>query len=1114
MCRTLLAFLLLLLVATNAWSQSTAQINGAVADSSGAVLPGATVVAINIDTGFRRDVVTDDKGSFTLSNLPIGPYRLEVTLSGFRTYVQTGIVLQVNANPVFKATMELGEVAETVTVVGVSPLVEIRNPAVGQVIENARIEALPLEGRNPTSLIALAGASADTGTPSSRSMTTSRGIAIAGGQAFGVAYFLDGATHNNVFDGFNMPLPFPDALQEFRVETSSQNAQNGLHAGGTVSVVTKSGTNAFHGDLFEFARHHRFNATSPFAGINAATGKRLDDGLVRNQYGGTVGGPVLRDKLFFFGAYQGSRATQTPADTVTFVPTAAMLAGDFTQVASAACNAAGAISLRAPFANNRIDPAKFSPAALNIAKVLPSTTDPCGRTTYSRQTKPREGQTIGKFDWQFSQNHSVFARYIGTTTFWDPAYANTGNILATTLGGRNSSARSLAIGDTMVLSNTVVNNVRFTVHRTDIHRTHTDFFGPQDFGINTFSYPGKVTLVTVTGGFTLGTGTETDSWYRPNTYAFSDDLTMVQGNHQFGFGGTVSLSDWKALSNVRSPGAFTFNGGGTGLGLADFMVGNVFEFRQATPFRLDATQRNFGLYGQDTWRLSSAMTMNYGVRWEPWFPQQHQNNAVYNFSAERLLAGQRSKVYPQAPPGFLYPGDEGFPGKAGLSPDWLNIQPRVGVSWDPNGAGRTVVRAGYGLNADFIAGQYFFDASQAPPFGYEERLTRPAVGRFEDPFGGIGRTNPFPVTLDANVPFGPGGLYIQIPQDLKNTRVHSWNLAVQHQIGDNLGLSATYLGNRMVHVWGDVTGNPATLPAGAAATGPCTLKTTTGTQTFANCSLAPVNLRRELSQLNPAVGALIGYLDYVNDAGWQQYHGLLLSMQQRARNGFSVTANYTLSKCEGVTTNNTGGNPLNVGTGYVEPISLFNPPADVEAKLAADKGHCDNSRTHIFNLTASAETPRFAKTTARLLASGWRLSGIFRATSGNMLGITTGIDRSLDGVVTGTQRVNQVLDNPYGEKTLNNWFNPAAFAQPAIGTTGTSGRNAYLGPGSRTLDLSLVRSFGLQNMHRIEARIEAFNAFNWLRWGDPITVFSDANFGRILTAGDPRILQFAVKYQF
>ena len=199
-------------------------------------------------------------------------------------------------------------------------------------------------------------------------------------------------------------------------------------------------------------------------------------------------------------------------------------------------------------------------------------------------------------------------------------------------------------------------------------------------------------------------------------------------------------------------------------------------------------------------------------------------------------------------------------------------------------------------------------------------------------------------------------------------------------------------------------------------------------------------------------------------------------------------------------------------------ISLFNPPADVEAKLAADKGPCDNSRTHIFNLTASAEMPQFAGTTARRLASGWRLSGIFRATSGNMLSVNTGLDRSLNGVVPATQRANAVLDNPYGDKTLSNWFNPAAFAQPAIGATGNSGRNAYLGPGTRTVDLSLVRSFGLQNMHRIEARVEAFNALNWFIPGNPgINLSSGTTFGKITsfsTAASPRVMQFALRYLF
>ena len=218
-------------------------------------------------------------------------------------------MLQVNSNPVVPVKMELGSLEETVSVEASAPLVETRNPAVGQVITNEQVEAMPLEGRNPAALIILAGGAVDTGNPSSRSLTGSRGISVAGGQQFGVAYLLDGAMHNNVYDGVNLQLPFPDAMQEFRVETSSQNAQNGYKAGGTVSLATKAGTNAFHGDAFEFFRHHEFNATSPFASINPATGERNTDGLVRNQFGGVIGGPIVQDKLFFFAAYQGTRAS-------------------------------------------------------------------------------------------------------------------------------------------------------------------------------------------------------------------------------------------------------------------------------------------------------------------------------------------------------------------------------------------------------------------------------------------------------------------------------------------------------------------------------------------------------------------------------------------------------------------------------------------------------------------------------------------------------------------------------------------------------------------------------------------------------------------------------------
>jgi hypothetical protein len=274
--------------------------------------------------------------------------------------------------------------------------------------------------------------------------------------------------------------------------------------------------------------------------------------------------------------------------------------------------------------------------------------------------------------------------------------------------------------------------------------------------------------------------------------------------------------------------------------------------------------------------------------------------------------------------------------------------------------------------------------------------------------------------------------------------------------------------------------------------------------------------------LNPAVGQYYGYLDWITDAGWQTYHGLMLQFQRRSARGIMTSSNYTISTCEGLISQ--GQAPLNVATGYMKPVSLINPPSDAETQAIfdQDKGRCSTWRKHIFNLTASVETPPFSGAALRALASGWRLSGIFRANSGRPLTVTTGIDRALSGIQpANTQRANQVLDNPYGDKTINNWLNPKAFAQPALGTYGNSGRNAYDGPGRKVVDLSLVRSFRFSNGQRVEARVEAFNAFNWFLLDNPDminttpnTTLSSATFGRITSSGDPRIMQFALKYEF
>ncbi len=331
--------LVLLLAATDVLAQATAQINGTVADPSGGVLPGATVSAIQTDTGFRREVVTDADGSFTLTNLPLGPYRLEVALSGFRTYSQTGLVLQVGSSPTITVTLALGDVTETVAVAAEAPLVDTQRAGIGSVVENERIVELPLNGRNPMQLIELAGAAVVSGSnggeASTRSMQGSSGgveIAVAGGLGSSTAYMLDGAMHNNPYDNLNLPLPFPDALQEFRVETGALNASSGVHTGASVQAVTRSGTNVFHGGGFEFWRNHRFNATHPFARVRP-DGTREGDGLNRHQCGGTIGGPIIADRLFFFGGHQGTFIRQTPTSNVAFVPTPAMLAGDFTALA-------------------------------------------------------------------------------------------------------------------------------------------------------------------------------------------------------------------------------------------------------------------------------------------------------------------------------------------------------------------------------------------------------------------------------------------------------------------------------------------------------------------------------------------------------------------------------------------------------------------------------------------------------------------------------------------------------------------------------------------------------------------------------------------------------------
>src|SRR3954463_13107008 len=313
--------------AASAQAVSTASIGGTIRDEGGGVLPGVTVTATQVATGLTRTAVSDADGGYTLAALPIGPYKLEFALQGFRTSVQTGIVLQVNSNPTVNANLQLGNIAETVQVSAEAPLIETRSPGIGMVVDNERVEELPLNGRQPLDLVLLTGMAAASGTLSgARGGAAGPGspgtIAVAGGLPNGTEYLLDGSNHNDPYNNGAMPFPFPEALQEFKVETSALPAQYGYHSAAVVNAVTKSGTNVVHGSAFEFLRDDGLNARDPFAAIGP-DGKRRSDGLNRNQYGGSLGGPILRNRLFYFAAYQHTRVRRVPTSSFQFMPTAA-----------------------------------------------------------------------------------------------------------------------------------------------------------------------------------------------------------------------------------------------------------------------------------------------------------------------------------------------------------------------------------------------------------------------------------------------------------------------------------------------------------------------------------------------------------------------------------------------------------------------------------------------------------------------------------------------------------------------------------------------------------------------------------------------------------------------
>ena len=1088
----------LIFISTQVWAQvGTAQINGTVTDETGSAISGADVKVTQTDTGQVRTVATGTNGSYVLPNLPTGPYRMEVSKSGFAQFVQSGIVLQVASVPTLDVVLKLGAVNEQVQVEATAVQVETQATGVGQVIDSARVVDLPLNGRNPQQLITLAGAAVTGGLQSTTRGYPTQLISVGGGLNNGLTYVLDGGSHNEPYINAGLPLPFPDALQEFKVDTSSVPAQYGQHSAGAIEAVTKSGSNEFHGDLFEFLRNGDLNARNTFAPVR--------DGLKRNQFGGVIGGPVRKNELFFFFGDQFTRTRSVPSTVVDTIPTPQVLAGDWTAITGPACNGGRQIKLNAPFVNNTISPSLYSPAAVNLVKHFPVVTNLCGRDVFGRVNNSNEQFIVARVDFQQSQKNQLFGRYMEAILHQISDY-NGKDILSASQPNFNRNADSFVLGDTYVINPSLVSSSRATLLRTVNVKSTPDFFNFSSLGVqgiySASGYP-KITEVVDGGLFNLFKPTLSPGNTNSTDWQLAQDFSMTHGPHQISFGVNYIRTGLNYLSATNADGQYTFRST-TGSAMGDLMLGRAATFVQSQLVGWYPRQHYFATYVQDAWKVNRNLTVIAGLRWEPYLSPYTKYVQTGFIDNAAYIANVHSKVFSNAPAGVLFGGDPGYPLGSSLEPNvWSHVAPRLGLAWDPKGNGRMVIRASAGKFYEYTHFDTYGDLLNSPPTGGRVALTGVSL---DNPWAGVPGGSVFPLGFGPNALFVPNSTYVNVPKGIKQSYIEQWNFSIQKQIGTSWLIAASYLGNLGVHGIQGHEGNPAIYVPGNCIAGQY------GLTAPGPCS-NPDNedSRRLLTLENPSQGKYFSTVATVDSNGSRSYNGLVLSAQRRVSNGFSVLANYTWSHCIDFQTLT----DTTVAQGW-----------DLN-QLKHDRGDCELDRRHVFNLSAVYNTPKFANKTAQLLLTGWQIAPIVSIHSGAPLTISSGNDNALTG--TADQWASLALPSAVyasnkGTGTMN-WLNANAFVQPADGTYGNVSPGNIKGPGYFDIDIALSRIFKLRERYSIELRGEAFNLFNHVNPGDPTTTtgaliggvdatLSDSNFGQITSALDPRILQIAAKFTF
>jgi hypothetical protein len=1110
-----------LLIAACAYGQGggNAALSGVVIDPSGGVIVSAKVTMTQIGTEVKRTATTNDSGQFTIPSLPPAGYRLTVEASGFKTYARD-VTLLADQSGSLQIPMQLGTSAETVNVEATATLVNTVTPVISHVIEGARLNDLPLNGRNAADLTKMAAGAVD----SSNGAGTTQGdtkqvpgaeaISVNGARPDQVSYNLDGGTNQDLMSNTNNPFPFPDALQEFSVQTNSFDTQYGTNSGAVVNVVTKSGTNQWHGNAFEFVRNREFNARNFFAATV--------DPLKRNQYGGTIGGPIRKDKMFIFFGYQGTRIRTIGNANNTILPTAANMTGDFSNylTANSAVNPQGKViqindpTTGNPYPNNQIP---VSPVAAALAKLLPiGQAAANGRITYGVPTLQNFDEFISRFDKTVRGQDKFYARYYQDKYYHAPAYDGQ-DLLLTGFPGSTVESRNAAAGYTWIAGPHFVNNTVATFMRAASDRGQGGQV-PQfnDFGANVPQLPkseGGIRAFGITNGY-FGLGSFTDAMFIRNTYELRDQATWTRGKHTFQFGGNL---EWDQ-SNIRNTdlenGSWQFSDVLTNNGLASFVMGHMHAYSQTSGDFSDSRQKVIGLFAEDRWRARPNLSITMGLRWEPQSVMKELYGRTEQFRPDMYYAKVRSTVVPSAPAGEVFVGDSynGITMPAtGQTPDYKNFGPRLGIAWDVSGNGKTVVRAGGGVFfSSRLPGLFLNDASISQPFSLRTDLTEPSSPNNLIPFNNPLQSVPtfaaqFPLrytlkTLPSNVPF-TGGVSVYGLEPGKSwvtPETYDWNLTVEHRILADTVVNLSYVGLRGVHLRQDVYLNPRAAGVGTDASRPYQ-----------------------------------GFIDIFenNNTGMSNYNALQVNVQKRPGGGrgilknLTLLGNYTFSKAMEIALASNGG-ITDVGSSKGSGLPFGYP----------NQGHFETGpapgvdRAHRIVASFAWELPRLtgANSVVRGVLGGWEWSGIYTFVTGDAMTLLAGTDRSLTAL--GNDRVDYIGPaSQYGQTasassrsgcgsaTCVPWLNTSYFALPAIGTFGNIGKGAFRGPGRTNVDTALIKSFFPFRSHeqiRFQLRGEFFNILNHTQLNDPTTSRNSGNFGGIYGAADPRIIQLAAKLYF